>query len=98
MNVFVNVRPTHYPVLSIMTYQYLRPIQCCGVNIKVSCDLYLAELLWKIITKEEKVSESQAATEQSSVAPPASVQGSFALDERLSLCLSTHHLNINLLP
>lgn len=48
----------------------------------------------------EKVSESQAAMEHSSVAPPAPVKGSFALDERLalSLSLSIGHLNINVLP
>lgn len=63
-------------------------VQCCGVTVKAFCDLYLAKLLWKIITEEEKASESPAATEHSSVAPPVSVKGSFALDERLSLSLS----------
>ncbi|KAM3606211.1 uncharacterized protein V6R79_012682 [Siganus canaliculatus] len=42
-------------------------------------------LLWKIITREKNVTESQAATGQSSLAPPVSVKGSFALDEWRSL-------------
>lgn len=34
---------------------------------------YLVKLLWKIMTGDENVSESQAATEHSSVAPLVSV-------------------------
>lgn len=50
--------------------------------------LYLAELLWKIITEEEKVSDSQAATENTVQWHHLFLlKGSFALDERLSLSL-----------
>lgn len=56
--------------------------------MKAFCDLYFIKLLWKIITEEEKASESAAATKHSSVAPPVSVKGSFALDERLARSLS----------
>lgn len=66
--------------------------------MRAFCVLYLGKLLWKIMTEKEKVSESQAAMEHSSVAPPVSVKGSFALDDRVLLLLSVCHLNINLLP
>lgn len=74
-------------------------IQCYDVNTKALYGPFFSYLPHKSPVENNNTggeSESQAATEHSSVASSVSVKGSFALDGSLSL--SSHHLNIHLLP
>jgi len=96
MNVFL----TSFPHINPELLSFYIPVFTsysalwCYINTKALCVFDFVKHLFKLLTGKDNVSESQAAAERSSAAPPVSVEGSFALDERLSLC----HLNINLLP